>query len=107
MGISVIVKRAPGDFQGPDISDALISTEAQAVVRGTAEIDKKCSNRVMVSGSCIFMLWMEPGKIVEVDDPQNGKYKGMLRSFARSSDYQGGGKFEAKTSITIEREEIK
>ena len=107
MGISVIVKRAPADFQGGDITDPLIATRAQAIVRGKAEIDKQCSNRVMVSGQCIFMLWMEPGKIVEVDDPQNGKYKGMLRSFARTSQYQGDGKFEAKTNITIEREEIK
>lgn len=107
IAISVIVKRRPADYQGDDISDPLIVTEAQARARGRAEIDKYCSNRVMVSGRCIFQHYMEPGKIVQVDDIQRGRYKGMLRSFSLSMDYKAGGKFSATTSIVVEREVIK
>ena len=103
--ISVIVQRNPADFQGPDISDPLIATDAQAVARGTAEVDKLSTDRVDVSGTCSLHSYMEPGSIVLVTDLQLGQYKAMLKMFSLSVTRQPNGTFSASTNVTLEREE--
>jgi hypothetical protein len=104
MSVSVIVQRLPADFQGADISDPLIATEAQAVERGRMEIERNCSDRVMVSGTCPLQTYMQPGKIIHVTDLQLGEYRAMLRSFALTIDRQADGSFTAVTNIVMERE---
>jgi len=79
--ISIIVERSPGDNQGPDIVDSLIATEVQAVERGRVEIDKQSTNRMIISGSCPMRSYMEPGKLVQVSDLEQGNYIAMLRSY--------------------------
>lgn len=102
--ISIIVQRAPGDSQGSDVSDKLISTELQAIARGTTEINKTCSDRVIVSGSCPARAYMEPGSICAVTDMQQGQYRAMLRSYSLTLETNGDGSFSAVTDITMERE---
>lgn len=102
--ISIIVQRAPADFQGADISDPLIATEAQAQARGRAEIDKKSTNRVQLSGVCPVRAYMQPGSVSLVSDLQQGQYPAMLRSFSLTIDRQKDGKFKATTNIVQERE---
>lgn len=104
MSVSVVVQRSPGDFQGQDISDPLIATEAQAVERGRNEIESSCSDRMQVSGTCPMQPWMQPGKIVQVTDLQQGEYRAMIRSFSLSIDRQADGTFTARSNIVLERE---
>lgn len=100
--ISVIVQRAPGDRQGPDISDPLIVTEAVAVARGTAEIDRNCSDRKQVDGAMPISAWRQPREIVAVTDAEEGVYRGMVTRFARTIDRRRD-QLTAEDSITIER----
>jgi|LGOV01.1.fsa_nt_gb hypothetical protein len=64
--ISVIVQRQPAGKPGPDISDALITTEAVARERGRNEIDANCSSRKMLTGTGPALAFIRRGKIVEV-----------------------------------------
>jgi len=102
--ISIIVQRAPADRQGPDISDPLIATEAQAMARGRAEIDQNSTDRVQSSETCPMLGYMPPGSILSVTDVQLGQYRAMLKSFAVTIDRQADGSFSAVTNITKERE---
>lgn len=102
--ISIIVQRPPADYQGPDISDPLIATEAQAQARGREEIDRSGSDRVIVSGTCPLHSYMRPGSMVLVTDIQLGQYPAMLKSFALTMDRQPDGSFTATTNVTLERE---
>lgn len=104
--ISVIVRRSPYDFQGADISDPLIASDAQAVARGRAAIDENCSDRVMVSGTCPLQIYMQPGSIVEVTDLQLGSYRAMLHLFSLTIDRQKDGSFTAMSNVVLEREKI-
>ena len=104
MTVSVTVQRLPADFQGKDVSDPLIATEAQAVERGRMEIERNCSDRMMVSGTCPLHTYMQPGKIVQVTDLQKGEYRALLRMFSLTIDRQGEDSFTAVTNIVMERE---
>jgi len=104
MTVSVLVQRRPADYQGPDISDTLIATDAQAMARGRKEIDKNFSDRVLVSGSCPMQPDMQPGKIIAMTDLQTGQYRAMLKNFALTITRQQDGSFTAATNITMERE---
>lgn len=100
--ISIIVERAPADNQGPDIVDTLIATEVQAVERGRIEIDRQCTNRMMISGSCPMRSYMEPGKLVQVSDLEQGNYIAMLRSYAFDIRIDVNS-FSAVTSVVLEK----
>ncbi len=104
MSVSVIVERSPADNQGADISDPLISIEAQGRERGRREIDKNSTDRVTVSGTCPLHTYMQPGAIVQMTDLQTGQYRAMLKSFSLSIDRQENGSFSAVTNISMERE---
>lgn len=104
MTVSVIVQRAPADFQGQDITDPLIATDAQAIERGRIEIERKYSDRFTVSGTCPLHTYMQPGKIVQVTDLQKGEYQAILRMFSLTIDRQADGNFTAVTNIVMERE---
>jgi len=100
--ISIIVERSPGDNQGPDIVDSLIATEVQAVERGRVEIDKQSTNRMIISGSCPMRSYMEPGKLVQVSDLEQGNYIAMLRSYSFDISIEVGS-FSATTSVVLEK----
>lgn len=100
--ISIIVERSPGDNQGPDIVDSLIASDVQAIERGRIEVDRQCTNRMIVSGSCPMRSYMEPGKLIQVSDLEQGNYVAMLRSY--SFDIRiGAGDFSATTSVVLEK----
>ena len=106
MTISIIVQRPPADYQGPDISDPLIASTAQAVARGTAEINKKSSNRVEVSGSMPLHPWMQQGKMVMVTELDGNQYMAMIRHCSITIDINGQD-LSAVTNLILEREEEK
>ncbi|MFA5682759.1 MAG: hypothetical protein WC999_15630 [Hydrogenophaga sp.] len=98
----IIVQRAPGDRQGPDIISAQIRTEAQAIARGTQEINRNCSDRLMVAGAMPLSELLAPGSVVAVTDLEQGVWRGMIRAMAWTIDRTQGG-LTAETSVQIER----
>ena len=102
--ISVIVQRAPADYQGPDISDPLISTAAQAVAKGTAEINKKSTNRKQLSVSMALQPWMQPGKLVLVTELDGDQYMAMIRHSSMTIDIVNK-ELTAVTNLILERED--
>ncbi len=100
--INVIVQRSPADNQGPDITNALISTDTVAIAHGTAEIDENYSDRIIVSGSMPLHAYIEPGTIVRVIDLQLGTYTAMVETYSCSIQ-TSNGRIAAITNIVLER----
>ena len=100
--ISVLVQRLPGDKQGPDISDPLITTVQVAQERGRREIDYNCSNRQLISSTGPLAGYMRPGKLVEVADAEKITWRGMIRTCAISIN-RDGDSFTADVNLRIER----
>ena len=101
--ISILVTREPGVRPGPDISDPLIVSEAMAIARGTVEIDKSFSNRILISGDGPLTELVKPGAIVSVGDMESGNYVGMVRSYSIKIT-RNNQNFNADTAIEIEKE---
>ena len=103
--ISIIVQQPPGDFEGPQISDPLIVSEAQARAKGRSQILKNHKDRLRISGTCSLQPFMAPGAIVLYTDRQGKQHRCLLRQSAltitRQSVEQGGG-FSAKSDIVME-----
>lgn len=106
MSVSVIVERAPGDKQGPDISDALIVNETVATEKGRNEIDRDFSNREAVSGSGPLKDMIRQGSMVEIMDSEQSVWRGLTQKVALVLDLQGVV-FTADTHLEIEREATK
>lgn len=101
--ISVIVERAPGDKQGPDISDSLITSEQTAVERGRNEIDEHFSHREIISSSGPLTGFMRPGKIIEVADSEQQIWRGMIKTCAIVIT-SGQDSYSRDINLTVERE---
>jgi len=101
--INVIVMRGAGDRPGPDISDALITSEQVAVDRGTAEIDKNSTDRAMVPTTGPFIGWIPPCSLVHVTEME-GSWRGVVDKCALSFDIGNDGRFTARTDLIIEKE---
>ena len=99
---SIIVQRPPADRQGQDIISAQIRTEAQAIARGTAEIDKNCSDRVLVAGTMPLQELIMPGAVVEIADAEGGNYRAMVRAFAWTID-RNQDSLTAASNLQLER----
>ena len=100
--ISVIVERAPGDKQGPDISDPLITSPLVAVERGRNEIDAKCSSREPITSTGPYNGFIRPGSMNEVADSEQQVWRGMVKSCAVVIN-RNGDTYTADTNLTIER----
>lgn len=100
--ISVTIQRAPADKPGPDITDALLTSDVAALERGRNEIDANCSDREAVSISGPYRRWVSPGTLVAYHG-RRGSWRGKVRryglTFARD-----GEQFSADFSMELERE---
>ena len=101
--IAVIVERPPGDRQGPDISDPLVTSVEAASERGRNEIDRACTNRELVQSSGALATWIRPGVLVEVLDAEQHAWRGMIRSCALVIN-RGVDSVTADINLEIERE---
>ena len=99
--IAVTVERPPADRQGPDISDALITTAQVAAERGRNEIDHNCSHRTLVSLSGPYRRWVQPGALVEYRGRRE-TYRGMVKRFALTIT-RNGQDFTADMAMELER----
>jgi hypothetical protein len=101
--MQTIVTRPPGDKQGPDISDALLTTVDSQIERGRAEINQNCSSRMQINGNCTISNLVAPGSTVQVTDMENGVYYAVVDSWALNMSINGN-QLDASTSIVLERE---
>ena len=101
--IAIIVERAPGDKQGPNISDKLITSAQAAVERGRNEIDANFSHRENVSSTGPLAGFIRPGRIVEVADSEQQTWRGMIKSCAINVTASVNS-YERIINLTIERE---
>lgn len=101
--MNIIVQRAPGDKQGDDISDTLLTTVPVALARGMAEIDKTFSNRAIVTMTGPLSEYIEWGSVVEVMDSQQQIWRGMVTA-TEISFGMGQEGMSCDITLTIERE---
>jgi len=100
----ITVSRLPGDKQGPDIVDSLLTSDPPAVARGAREIDYHSTNRSTERGNCVLLPYMPIGSLMNVTEV-DGQYRGKLASYALVIDISEDGRdFTASTSISVERE---
>jgi len=74
----VVVQRSPGDKQGPDINDPLITSEPVAVERGRNEIDANCSSRQLVTMEIVPRSGLRINRIIEVQALTGAPWRGLL-----------------------------
>ena len=102
--MKVIVERQPGDRPGPDIVEALLTSEPAAIARGRREIDHSVAMRAIENGNCPLLPYMETGKLIAVTTAR-GSYRGKLTMWATTIDISEDGRdFTATSAVTIERE---
>ncbi|HNC99106.1 MAG TPA: hypothetical protein PKW90_23425, partial [Myxococcota bacterium] len=84
--ISIIVERSPANRTGPEITDALLTSEAAAVERGRCEIDA-ATPVVVETLTGPHRRWIAPGS--------------LLRFHGRRDAWQG---IVTRCSLTISRD---
>lgn len=98
----ITVIRGLGDRPGPDIVDALLTTDRLKVARGRAEIDAS-TPVVPVAVSHPLAGWIARGTLVEVTDIEYQQYRGMVISPELVYELSSAGEFTATTNLTVER----
>ena len=98
--IEILVKRGLGDKQGPDITDALITSVPVALARGATEINTACSDRKILSLSTSLLPLTMPGGLVRMTTYKGvrvGKLKSMTKEYSLSES-----EFTASCTINVE-----
>lgn len=98
--IEILVKRGPGDKQGQDITDALITSVPVALARGAAEINKSCSDRKIITLSTVLLPMTMPGGLVQITTHKGGKI-GKLTSFEKEYSLSDT-EFTASCRLSVE-----
>lgn len=73
MALDVIIEREPGDKDGEDIVDPLISTVAIALIRGRNELDQRATPKVPVRYTTVYRKGLLLGSLVEIADSLYGR----------------------------------
>jgi len=102
MAVNVITIRGAADNPGPDIIDALCTTEIVAVSRGTQYIDANNKSRVMVSTNGPSRGWVSPADLAEVIDSEVPSYRALIAAVSISL-IKDAETFTADTSFTLEK----
>lgn len=100
----VEVIRGSGDRTGPDISDALLCTEAAAIERGRIEIDRNSTPRELVSLT-VPLTYIAPGSLVEVADSESAPWRGLVTG-CRLTWRRDIDSLTAESELNIEREAL-
>lgn len=74
---SIIGVRGDGDKPGDDISDPIITDIQALMARATSELDKG-EGLQPVAIDCIFRTGLELGQLVQIEDTEQGAWKGMI-----------------------------
>ena len=104
--IEVTVSRAPGDRQGDDITDALITSEAGARARANAEIDANMYNRTLIQSTGPFRdQHIAPGALIENLDTEQQAWQGQVERSAITMT-RSGDSYQETIALEIERAEL-
>lgn len=104
--MQITVQRLPGDLQGSDIIDDLLTSDPAGIARGRAAIDAACSDRDKVNCQCPAHAYMPTGSICSVTEA-HGRWHGMLRYWSLTLTIDDSGEsFTADTRLTVEREDL-
>ncbi len=104
--IEITVSREPGDRQGDDITDALITSAAGARARANAEIDANMYNRTLVQSTGPFRdVHIEPGAIIETLDAEQQAWRGQVERSAITIT-RSGNTYQETIALETERAEI-
>ena len=98
--IEILVKRGPGDKQGQDITDALITSVPVALARGAAEINTSCSDRKILSIATVLLPMTMPGGLVKITT-YKGSRIGKLKSFEKEYSLTES-EFKAECRLSVE-----
>lgn len=87
--IDIIVMREPGDLQGEDIVNPLITSELCAVARGTTEINRNTLSS-LVDMHTVYRTGVMPGQTAETYDAiygetWRGKVVGVSHTYTKFS----------------------
>lgn len=103
--MQILVQRPPGNRQGPDIMDDLLTTDQAGISRARREIDYHSTNRDLVACQCPAHTYMPTGSIAGVTETHQ-RWPGMIRYWSLTLTIDDTGeRFTADTRLTIEREE--
>lgn len=97
---------SPGDQCriAPTVSDSLIVSDAVALARAEAILDRNGHKWKTASLSCPLDVNMEPGNLLDVLDSENGRVTGKIVSIANTVAISDDGKsFTADSAITVRR----
>lgn len=98
--IQVLVTRYAGDRRGPDISDALITSEAVAIERGRNEIDAANPDRLRIEVATPYLDWWAPGGMTRVIDAGGG-LSGKITAWGMTVSIDPSG-YQAAVNLTVE-----
>ena len=77
--MEIFVYRSPGDRQGPDIIDPLLSTEEVGRSRGRAELDALSTIKEIVTLQVVYRADLKTGQLVLIQDAlQGASWKGKI-----------------------------
>ena len=92
----------PGLNWGGDISDPLLTTTQAAKERGTIEIDKTYSDRLLCDLTLHQLDYFTPGTMSSFVNLNGEVKKGLSTQFSLSIQKTGQGNFTAQSSINLE-----
>lgn len=98
--ISIIVERSTGNRTGPDITDALLTTEPAARERGRCEIDA-ATPLVQETITGPHRRWIPPGSLLRFHG-RRGAWQGVITRCALTIT-RDGDTFTADRSLEVER----
>ena len=81
--MATIVKRSPADKPGNDIVDPLLTTIETQTERGRQEINRQSTDRDLIVGDKLTLLFVTPGFIATIAD-SNKTQIGKILSFSLS-----------------------
>ena len=99
---TIFVSRTPGGSVGDAIYDQLLTNDAVRRERGRNFIDASCSLRESVQLSVFFTQLYRPGSLVEINDPVDGIWKGLLREQSGSIAITDNS-LSVSSTLTVER----
>jgi len=101
--VAVLISRSPGDRPGPEVFGQLILTDEVARERGRNLIDATGSQKQLINYTCPWHGLQRHGRIVEVLDPTDRPWRGMIRSQQIDIGLEGD-ELTALSTLIIERE---
>lgn len=94
--MQIIVERAPGDKQGPDITDSLLTTLPVMLERGRQMLDRH-SKQIPIDIDCKYLPDVRCGQLCRITDADLGPVRiGKITSVRHTATIGG-----AVTSLTV------